>query len=151
MNILEQVAFISLGVLISMENFLVVLAAIRNNNLRKNTHYNLVISLSVCDYVVWFYSINYGSVIASISESTKSSKIICEIHYQMCAVMYLMSLLQTFCRFESYLVVNENRLYHKIWNGSCKYLALFLWWQFPWHLMCPFCLQRSMDVMLSTW
>ena len=52
MKIPETVGLISFGSLIAVENFLVILAAIRNKSLRESTHYNLDISLSMCEFDV---------------------------------------------------------------------------------------------------
>lgn len=52
MEVVEQIVLTILGIVIVLENVVVILASIRNKSLRENTHYNLVISLSVCDFIV---------------------------------------------------------------------------------------------------
>lgn len=52
MKLIEQSCLNILGFLVTLENFVVVLAAIRTKSLLENTHYNLVISLSVCDFIL---------------------------------------------------------------------------------------------------
>ena len=125
---LEYASLVELGVLIIVENFLVVLAAVRNKSLRENTHYNLVISLSVCDFVVGLSLIMYGSVIAPNNDTDQTAiHIVCNFFYCVMVVTYLMSLLQTFCiSLNRYLVIKENKLSQTFWNGNRKYFVFFV-------------------------
>lgn len=41
-----------LGILILLENFLILVASVRNRKLRDNIQYNLVLSLSVSDFLL---------------------------------------------------------------------------------------------------
>lgn len=45
MVVIEKIILTVLGIVIVLENLVVVLASIQNKSLRENTHYNLVISL----------------------------------------------------------------------------------------------------------
>ena len=65
----ESLGIIIFGCFIAAENFLVIIAAIRNKSLRENTHYNLVISLSVSDFVTGLNMILYGGFMASPYDS----------------------------------------------------------------------------------
>ena len=128
MKYLEYASLVALGVLIFVENFLVVLAAVRNKSLRENTHYNLVISLSVCDFVVGLSLIMYGSVIAPNNDTDQTTiSIACNVFYCLMGVTYQMSLLQTFCiSLNRYLVIKENKLSQTFWNGNRKYFVFFV-------------------------
>ena len=125
MKMLENLGLISLGCFIAVENFLVILAAIRNKRLRENTHYNLVISLSVSDFFVGLYCILFGSAIAPNYGSDKTAiKILCTAYYCVGCVIYNTSLQQTFSiSLNRYLVITENKLSQTLWNGNRKYLA----------------------------
>ena len=128
MKYLEYASIVALGVLIFVENFLVVLAAVRNKSLRENTHYNLVTSLSVCDFVVGLSLIMYGSVIAPNNDTDQTAiHIVCNVFYCVMVVTYQMSLLQTFCiSLNRYLVIKENKLSQTFWNGNRKYFVFFV-------------------------
>ena len=125
MKYLEYASLVALGVLIFVENFLVVLAAVRNKSLREHTHYNLVISLSVCDFVVGLSLIMFGSVIAPNNDTDQTAiHIVCNFFYCVIGVTYQMSLLQTFCiSLNRYLVIKENKLSQTFWNGNRKYFV----------------------------
>lgn len=122
---LEHVVFTVFGIALAVENFLVVLAAIRNKSLRENTHYNLVLSLSVCDFVFGLNVIVI--VLVNNDPNYKDFYIFCAIHYCVISWNYMMSLAQTFfiC-FNRYLVVTENKLDHLIWNGKRKYIVFLV-------------------------
>lgn len=128
LKLLEHIVFTVIGIAITVENFVIVLAAIRNKSLRENTHYNLVLSLSVCDFVFGLNVIIYGTVIVHVNNdsSDKDFYILCAIHYCVISWNYMTSLVQTFfiC-FNRYLVVTENKLDHLLWKGKRKYI-LFL-------------------------
>lgn len=65
MKLKEQISLIILGFLAPVENFVVLLAAIWNTckSHQENTHYNLVISLWVCDFILGSGVIMFGNVI----------------------------------------------------------------------------------------
>ena len=121
----ESLGIIIIGCFIAVENFVVIMAAIRNKSLRENTHYNLVISLSVSDFVSGLNLILYGSFMASPNDSDKTIIIIiCNVYYCVGYVIYLTSLQQTFSiSLNRYLVITENKLSQTLWNGNRKYLA----------------------------
>ena len=129
MNFLETLGLICLGVVIAVENFLVILAAIRNTCLRENTHYNLVISLSVCDFVVGLNCILFGSIIVPNNGSDETViNLLCTVYYCAGCVTYHTSLQQTFSiSLNRYLVITENKLSQTLLNGNRKYLASILW------------------------
>ena len=86
---LETLCLVSLGSFIAVANFLVILAAIRNKNLRENTRHNLVIFLSVCDFVEGLILILYGSVFARDNEADqKAIDILCTVYYCVACVTY---------------------------------------------------------------
>ena len=125
MKFLETFGLISLGVVIAVENFLVILAAIRNTSLRENTHYNLVISLSVCDFIVGLNCILFGRIIVPNNGSDKTAiNLLCTVYYCAGCVIYHTSLQQTFSiSLNRYLVITENNFSQTLWNGNSKYLA----------------------------
>lgn len=120
---LEHVVFTVFGIALAVENFLIVLAAIRNKSLRENTHYNLVLSISVCDFVFGLNVIVI--VLVNNDPNYKDFYILCAIHYCVISWIYMMSLAQTFfiC-FNRYLA--ENKLDHLIWNGKRKYVVFLV-------------------------
>lgn len=129
LKLLEHVVFTVFGIAITIENFVIVLAAIQNKSLRENTHYNLVLSLSVCDFVFGLNVIIYGTVIVLVNNdpNNKDFHILCAIHYCVISWNYMTSLVQTFfiC-FNRYLVVTENKLDHLLWNGKRKYIVFLV-------------------------
>ena len=121
----EFLGIIIIGCFIAVENFLVIMAAIRNKSLRENTHYNLVISLSVSDFVTGLSLILYGSFMTSPNDSDQTVIIIiCNVYYCVGYAIYLTSLQQTFSiSLNRYLVITENKLSQTLWNGNRKYIA----------------------------
>ena len=126
-NFLKLCLVISLGGFIAVANFLVIFAAIRNKNLRENTRHNLVIFLSVCDFVEGLILILYGSVFARDNEADqKAIDILCTVYYCVACVTYNTLLQQTFSISPNrYLVIKENKLSQTLWNRNSKYLAFF--------------------------
>lgn len=88
MKLIEQSCLNILGFLVTLENFVVVLAAIRTKSLLENTHYNLVISLSVCDFILGIDVIMYGNVIVPNNDANN------EDIYTVCAVHFYVITLQ---------------------------------------------------------
>ena len=125
MKLPESLGIITIGCLIAVENFLVILAAIRNKGLRENTHYNLVISLSVCDFAEGLILILYGGAIARNNDANQAAvDILCTVFYCVGCVNYHTSLQQTFSiSLNRYLVITENKLSKTLWNGNRKYLV----------------------------
>lgn len=128
--VIEQIILTILGIVIVLENLVVVLASIRNKSLRENTHYNLVISLSVCDFIVGLSLLLYGNLIAP-NDNSSNNKIytVCGVYYRISSATYQLSLLQTFCiSLNRYLVITESKLHHLLWNGRRKYVLFFVMW-----------------------
>lgn len=128
--VIEQIILTILGIVIVLENLVVVLASIRNKSLRENTHYNLVISLSVCDFIVGLNLLLYGNLIAP-NDNSSNNKIytVCGVYYRISSATYQLSLLQTLCiSLNRYLVITESKLHHLLWNGRRKYVLFFVMW-----------------------
>lgn len=128
--VIEQIILTILGIVIVLENLVVVLASIRNKSLRENTHYNLVISLSVCDFIVGLNLLLYGNLIAP-NDNSSNNKIytVCGVYYRISSATYQLSLLQTFSiSLNRYLVITESKLHHLLWNGRRKYIVFFVMW-----------------------
>lgn len=130
MVVIEQIILTILGIVIVLENLVVVLASIRNKSLRENTHYNLVISLSVCDFIVGLNLLLYGNLIAP-NDNSSNNKIyrVCGVYFRISSATYQLSLLQTFSiSLNRYLVITESKLHHLLWNGRRKYIVFFVMW-----------------------
>lgn len=128
--VIEQIILTILGIVIVLENLVVVLASIRNKSLRENTHYNLVISLSVCDFIVGLNLLLYGNLIAP-NDNSSNNKIyrVCGVYFRISSATYQLSLLQTLCiSLNRYLVITESKLHHLLWNGRRKYVLFFVMW-----------------------
>lgn len=130
MEIEEKLILTTLGVLATVENLMVVLAATRNKSFRDNTHYNLVISLSVCDFIFGVILIMYGTVLMPNNDSNDGNlHLSCTILNIVSGATYQMSILQTiFISLNRYLVITENRLNHLLWNGKRKYIVFSVTW-----------------------
>lgn len=93
MKLIEQSCLNILGFLVTLENFVVVLAAIRNKSLLENTHYNLVISLSVCDFILGIDVILYGNVIVPNNDANNEDiYTVCAVHFYVNSATYHMTL-----------------------------------------------------------
>lgn len=111
MQIKQQVILTTLGVLVTVENLMVVLAAIWNRSLRDNTHYNLVISLSVCDFIFGLILIMHGTVLMPNNDSNEEIlNLSCTILNTVSGGTYQMSIVQCqtiFISFNRYLVITK--------------------------------------------
>lgn len=130
MEVVEQIVLTILGIVIVLENVVVILASIRNKSLRENTHYNLVISLSVCDFIVGLNLLLYGNMIAPNNDSSNNKiNLVCGLYYRISSATYQLSLLQTFSiSLNRYLVVTESKLHLILWNGRRKYIVFCVMW-----------------------
>lgn len=125
MKLIEQSCLNILGFLVTLENFVVVLAAIRTKSLLENTHYNLVISLSVCDFILGIDVILYGNVIVPNNDANNEDiYTVCAVHFYVNSATYHMTLVQTFfISLNRYLVITESKLNDLLWNGKRKYIV----------------------------
>ena len=149
----DFLGIIIIGCFISVENFLVIMAAIRNKSLRENIHYNLVISLSVSDFVTGLSLILYGSFMTSPDDSDQTViNIICNVYYCVGYAIYLTSLQQTFSiSLNRYLVITENKLSQTLWNGNRKYLAFCVMVAISLIIFVPIFLPRRLGVVFKIW
>lgn len=94
LKLLEYVVFIVFGIVIIVENFVIVLVVIWNKSLWENIYYNLVFLLLVCDFVFGFNVIIYGIVIVYVNNdfSDKDFYIFCVIYYCVIFWNYMMLL-----------------------------------------------------------
>lgn len=136
MAVVEQIVLTILGIVIVLENLVVILASIRNKSLRENTHYNLVISLSVCDFIVGLNLLLYGNMIAPNNDSSNNKiNLVCGVYYRISSATYQLSLLQTFSiSLNRYLVVTESKLHLILWNGRRKYIVFCVMWMLSFFL-----------------
>lgn len=96
-KMIQQIVLTTFGVLVTLENLIVVLAAFRNKFLRENTHCNLVVSLSVYDFVVGLTIILYGNMIMPNYDSNDENLYkVCAVYFCVTSWVYLTSLVQTF-------------------------------------------------------
>lgn len=122
---IQQIILTIFGVLVSLENLVVVLAAFRKKCIRENTHCNLVVSLSVYDFLLGLTIILYGTMILPNYDSNDENLYkVCAVYFCVTAWIYLTSLVQTFfISLNRYLVITESKLNDILWNGKRKYIT----------------------------
>lgn len=127
---IERIILTIIGIVVTVENLIVVIAAVRNKSLRDNTHYNLVISLSVCDFVLGLNVLMFGNVIMPNSNTNDECiHLLCAIINILSCATYHMSLVQTlFISLNRYLVMTESKLNHILWDGNRKYIMFCVTW-----------------------
>lgn len=123
-KMIQQIILTILGVLVTLENPVVLLAAFRNRSIRENTHCNLVISLSFYDFLVGLTVILYGNMIVPNYDSNDENLYkVCAVYFCVTSWIYLTSLVQTFfISLNRYLVITESKLNAILWNGKRKYI-----------------------------
>lgn len=121
---IERIILTILGIVVTVENLIIVIAAIRNKSLRDNTHYNLVISLSVCDSVLGLNVLTFGNlVMPNTNSNDKNIHLLCTFLAIVTCATYHMSLVQTLViSLNRYLVIIESKLNHILWDGNRKYI-----------------------------
>ena len=118
-----------LGIMILLENFLVLVAAVRNKKLRDNIHYNLVLFLSVSDFLLGFNILLYTILYIDKNISKETRNRICIINICLWCTTIQMSLLQIFfISLNRYLVISERKLNKMLWNGNRKYVVYLVSW-----------------------
>lgn len=130
MQEIERIILTIVGIVITLENLIVVIAEIRNKNLRDNIHYNLVISLSVCDSVLGLNVLTFGNVVMPNTNSNdKNIHLLCTVVPILTWATYHMSLVQIFyISLNRYLVIIESKLNHILWDGNRKYIIFCVTW-----------------------
>ena len=130
MQEIERIILTIVGIVITLENLIVVIAAIRNKSLRDNIHYNLVISLSVCDSVLGLNVLTFGNVVMPNTNSNdKNIHLLCTVVTILTWATYHMSLVQTFyISLNRYLVIIESKLNDILWDGNRKYIMFCVTW-----------------------
>lgn len=89
MVVIEKIILIVLGIVIVLENFVVVLVFIWNKSFWENIYYNLVIFLLVCDFIVGFNFLLYGNLIVFNDDfSNNKIFIVCGVYYCVSFVIY---------------------------------------------------------------
>lgn len=118
-----------LGILILLENVLILVASVRNLKLRDNIYYSLFLSLSVSDFLFGVNILLYV-IISMDSKMTKETKnVACIINLCLWCITLQMILLQTFCiSFNLFLVISENKVNILLWNGNRKYIVYIISW-----------------------
>lgn len=115
----------NLGILILLENVLILVASVRNLKLRDNIYYSLFLSLSVSDFLFGVNILLY--VIISMTKETKNVAFI--INLCLWYITLQMILLQTFCiSFNLFLVISENKVNTPLWNENRKYIVYLISW-----------------------
>lgn len=119
----------NLGILILLENVLILVASVRNLKLRDNIYYSLFLSLSVSDFLFGVNILLYV-IISMDSKMTEETKnVACIINLCLWCITLQMILLQTFCiSFNLFLVISENKVNTLLWNGNRKYIVYIISW-----------------------
>lgn len=92
MQEIERIILTILGIVITLENLIVVIATIRNKSLQDNIYYNLVISLSVCDSVLGLNVLTFGNLVMPNTNSNDKKHpftLHCCDYFDLCNLSYV--------------------------------------------------------------
>ncbi|XP_061184808.1 melanocyte-stimulating hormone receptor-like [Saccostrea echinata] len=120
-------ATLGVGVVVMILNALVMVASARNSELRQNTNYNLVMGLSLSDFLMGYSSFIAGS---RLLFPKFSGVLVWCIMVNLCGITSLiMSLFQIFLiSLHRFLVLSENVWAQRLFDGNRKYYIYIVSW-----------------------